>query len=219
MKLSKSEAARLNGRKGGRPRKPRAPATAAAPSVNPPAATQAVAPPTEAPVDNPFDLSPKELLFVEAYCGVANFNATEAYALAGYRRDDGNASKLTVRYRIVQAIAAKLAVKAQRLEIADDDECLRRVTLRSRADIGKIDPESKYAKLPDEIRLAIKTVRPTRYGDVIELYDTHREDKLLLEVSGKLTQRHEIKITRTIEDILEEAHQLHEQRQQERASA
>jgi hypothetical protein len=40
------------------------------------------------------------------------------------------------------------------------------------------------------------------------MYDSHRDDELLLKVSGKLTQKHDVKITRSLEDILAEVNAL-----------
>lgn len=181
--MTKSEAARLNGKRGGRPKKGTPKTQPAKPTET--QETHAAAPPLE----NPFDLSPKELLFVEAYCGVANFNATEAYALAGYKRDRHGASHLATRYNVAQAIAAKLSARVQQLRIMDGQEAMERLSLYARADIGKVlHPDDPLAKLPDDIRLTIKTVRPTLHGRVIELYDSLKATELIAKSAGKLNE-------------------------------
>lgn len=239
--MTKSEAARLNGKKGGRPKKcpmnaetsaDRAHVAAAdAPKPEKPTETQeptethAVTPElVQAVAENPYGLSPKEMLFVEAFCGAANFNATEAYRLAGFeaspRTIRAHASRLGSKSNVSAAIAVKLAAKVQRLQVADDAEVLARVTMRARGDIRKLFSEDDpLAKLPDDVAATVKAITPTRYGRRIELYDAHRDDELLLKVSGKLTQRHEVKVTRALEDILEEAHQLHQAKQIEGTAA
>jgi len=190
--LTKAEAARLNGRKGGRPRK----------------VLSDTAPEVPAPeLLNPFGLRPRELLFVEAYVGAAGFNATRAYELAGYEsRTRGslraNAARLIARDTVARAVAAKVAERALQLaRVMDGDEALERLTLMGRADIGKVlDPDDALAKLPDEVRLTIKAVRPNRYGRVIELHDAMRAAELLAKAAGKLVERHEHRIT--LEEIV-----------------
>lgn len=188
--MTRAEAARLNGRKGGRPRK------------------EKPAP----PLDNPFDLNARELLFVEAYIGAAEFNATRAYELAGFHSKTraglrANAARLIARDTVARAVAAKVAERAQQLRaVMDGDEALERLTRYARADIGKVlDPEDPLAKLPDEVRLTIKAVRPNRYGRVIELYDAMKAAELLAKADGKLVERHEHKVT--LEEIVARANE------------
>jgi hypothetical protein len=207
--VNKSDAARLNGKKGGRPKK------AGTSRESAPQETHASIPtetqePTEthaaAPLDNPHGLTPRELLFVEAYCGVANFQPLAAYTLAGYKPDAGNAQKLTVRYRVAQAIAGRIAVKAARLRVMDGDEALERLTLYARADIGKVlDPTDRIARLPDDIRLTIKTVRPGAHGRTIELYDSMKATELMAKSAGKLKDI--VKVEHTLEEVMALANQ------------
>lgn len=167
-------------------------------------------PPVEPPtLENPFDLTPKELLFVEAYCGVANFCAIKAYEVAGYSMRGiqstryANAVKVLGKPKIQQAIETKLAARIRRVRVMDGDEALERLTLYARADIGKVlAPEDPLAKLPDDVRLTIKAVRPNQFGRVIELYDSMKATELLAKAAGKLTEHHEHKHTHTLEDIV-----------------
>lgn len=242
--VTKSEAARANGKKGGRPKKTAVPApdSAARPHVT---AAELVKPtepekptetqePTEPIVpaevlpalDNPFGLTPRELLMIDAYFGVAAFNATEAYRLAGFKSTpegaSSNAWRVMGKDRVQQELSRRLSLRRLELRgsVATDDEVLARATARARGDIRKLFAEDDpLAKLPDDVAVTVKAVTPTRYGRRIELYDAHRDDELLLKVSGKLTQRHEVKVTRALEDILEEAHQLHQAKQIEGTAA
>jgi hypothetical protein len=224
-KLSKSDAARLNGRKGGRPRKHARPESVAGETHStPPVETQAKpkthktqpdTKPVPAALDNPFDLEPRELLFVEAYCGPAHFVGAEAYRLAGFEGTDDSirqgASHMLTRANVQAAISAKLAERVKRFALADEDECLRRTSIRARGDIRRVlDPDDPLAQLPDDVALSIKAVKYTEHGRNIELYDTHREAALLMKVSGRLSaveRSSQKQGARSLEDILAEANQ------------
>lgn len=152
------------------------------------------------PVRDPHGLRPRELLFVEAYCGAANFNATKALELAGYKRIRQNGCRLLTKDYIADAIAARLAVRAQKL-IMDGDEALERISRFGRADIRKLFPaDHVYQKLPDEIALCIKSITATRYGDRLELYDALKAAELMAKVAGKLKET--VKVEHALEDIL-----------------
>lgn len=211
-KLTKSESARLNGAKGGRPRK--APATVLG--------AQSEAPASEKPVDPAVvafvtaileELTPRELLFVEAFCGVSNFDASDAYRRAGF---DGkpssvgpNAGRLIKKDRVAAAIRDRLAAKVEQLRIMDGDEALGRLTQYARADIGKVlDPADPLAQLPDDVRMTIKAVRPSRYGRTIELHDSMAATTTLAKAAGKFVERHDVKVSRSMEDILAEVNAL-----------
>lgn len=203
MKISKADAARLNGKKGGRPRKSGEPKPVAPPVSAPP---QCAAP----PVDNPFKLTPKELLFVEAYCGAARFSAAEAYKMASYDASGkgwrANASKLLSKDRVAAAIAERLEARVRlvRGSVMDGDEAIERLSLYARADIGKVlDPDDPLAQLPDEIRLCIKSVRPSRFGRTIELYDAMKATELMGKAAGRLVEKHEHTGKLTLEQILD----------------
>jgi hypothetical protein len=158
--------------------------------------------------ENPEGLSPRELLFVAAYCGPANFNATDAYAMAGYRRSTANACRLIARERIAQAIARKVAERTQRLQAMAGNEALERLTRVGRSTIREFLPPGHYLRaLPDEVLMLVKSVRPTKYGDVIEVHDAMRAVELLAKAAGKLKDVHEVR-AKTLEDLIAEANQL-----------
>lgn len=167
-------------------------------------------------------LPPKHRLFVEHYCGDAAFDASLAYELAGFEPSKGNASRLRRSLEVSAAIEERVAAMALKARgaIATDEEILARSTQRARGDIRKLfHADDPIAKLPDEVASTIKAITPTRYGRRIELYDAHRDDELLLKVSGKLTERHDVKVTHTLEDILADANARHFQRQLERQAS
>jgi hypothetical protein len=235
--VTKAEAARLNGKKGGRPRKVRAlepllngetpaetqPAAAPlvletktpAPETQPAAATPETQPADTPPRDtapevlpapeNPFNLTARELLFVEAWCGPAHFNASDAYRLAGFSGKptsiSANAARLIGKDRVAQAIQAKLAGRLHELAIMDGDEALGRISAHARADIRQLfPPDSPIAQLSDEVARSIKAITPTRYGQRIELYDALRAAELMAKSAGKLKET--VKLEHTLEDIL-----------------
>jgi phage terminase small subunit len=154
-------------------------------------------------------LSARERLFVEAYVGVARYNATRAAELAGYSTRSRialrrHASDVLARPRVAAAIAERLEAKVRQLADMDGDEALRRVAAIARADIRTIlPPRHRLRGLPDEAAIAIRSIRPTRYGLEIQLHDSLRALELILKAAGKIAERHQI----TLEDVLEAAYQ------------
>lgn len=93
---------------------------------------------------------------------------------------------------------------AQRLAIMTGQEALERLSNHARADVwpailGRNDP---IAKLPLEVRICIRSVRPTKEGRVIELYDGQRATELLAKAGGALTDKVEHKLDQKLEDLL-----------------
>jgi hypothetical protein len=161
-------------------------------------------------IDNPHGLTPKELLFVEAYCGAARFSATKAYELAGYSmRGAGsssraNAIKVLTKPDVEKAVTEKLALRVQQLSgVMTGEEALERLSTYARSDIGLVLGENDpISKLPLEVRQTIKSVRPTRYGTVIELYDAMKATELMAKAGGKLKDHVEHSGKVTLEDIV-----------------
>jgi len=161
--------------------------------------------PEVAPVDNPFGLSPRELLFVEAFVGAAQFRAAKAYELAGYKvtgaSHRANASRMLTRERVAAAIAALLTARVRALRIMDGDEALEGISNMGRIDIRKVfPPDSHIAKLPADVADAIKAVTPNKYGYRIEMYDKLHARELMAKVDGRLKDT--VKVEHTLEDIL-----------------
>lgn len=183
--MTRADAARVNGRKGGRPRK----------------------------IRNPSRLPARELLFVEAYCGVAGYNATTAYRLAGFRSKSRsaastNASHLMARDRVAKAIARRLGERIRQVEGAmDGDEALKRIAAMGRGDIRKVLPVRHPLKtLPDDAALLIRSVSPTPNGLRVEIHDALRACELVARATGKLKDQTEGKLT--LEEFVAGAHDL-----------
>lgn len=164
--------------------------------------------PAVEPVENPFGLNARELLFVEAFCGAAHFRAAKAYELAGYKTTGAasraNASRMLTKERIAAAIQHTLGERVKALRIMDGDEALEGISNMGRVDIRKCFPEnSSIAKLPDDVADAVKSVTPTKFGYRIEMYDKLRARELMAKAGGKLKET--IQVEHTLEDILARA--------------
>lgn len=168
------------------------------------------------PVDplNPFALSPRERLFVEAFCGPAACNSLKAYELAGFTvrgvASSANASRLRNRPRVEAAIAARIRVK---LDIMEGDEALEGISQIGRSDIRRLYPPDHWiAQLPDDIAFCIKSITPVKHGDPsrasgyrIELYAKDHALETIAKAKGVLKDVVEVK--HSLEDILARSNQ------------
>lgn len=183
-----------NGKKGGRPRK--APVTAVSVQLDAPPPKQPVDPVVVAEVtDNPHGLTPRELLFVEAYCGAAQFSARKAYqaVYTGCTPDSArsNGPKLLAKDRVAAAIAERMAGHVQRLRMTGD-EAVDRLSLFARGNVAQLLPESHpIRQLPPDVQATLKVVRPTRYGDIVEVIDPLAATMAIAKIAGKFIERHE----------------------------
>lgn len=159
-------------------------------------------------------LTAKEQSFVDALGSNPTGNARDAAIAAGYSAKTARiiASQLLAKDHIKQALckfrddrvsAAIIASDVVAARVMDGDEAMLKLSLYARADIGLIlGPEHRISKLPPEVRLCIKSVRPTRYGDVVELHDSMRATELLAKAGGKLRDAVDVSGTLSIEQIL-----------------
>lgn len=150
-------------------------------------------------------LPPKHRLFVELYCGVAGFNASKAYEAAGFTANRFNAARLLAQEEIGEAVKERVdeLARVARGDVMDGAEALRHLTRIGRSDIGAVlHPDDPIAKLPEDVRRTIKTVRPTKFGRVIELYDALSANLAIAKGTGTLSDRHEVHVKHTLEDIV-----------------
>jgi len=156
-----------------------------------------------APLRDPRGLRPRERLFVEAYCGVANFNATKAYAIAGYKsgpQSRHNAARMTTKDHIAAAIEELRAAREQEL-VMDGREAKERLTLFARGNMRKFLPAADPLQtLTDDDLALIKSITPTKYGRRIELHDPVRCTELMAKIAGALKET--VKVEHSLEDIL-----------------
>lgn len=203
--LTRSEAARLNGQRGGRPRKSRD--VSAGESTERPQATDRADDPAFALTANPFGLTAREQRFVEAY--VADPNAHAAYKLAHPRCSDRtaytNGAAVLRKTHIQQALDAERRAQWVRRQM-DGDEALARIANVARGDIGDVLPESDRLKLlPEDVRRRIKSIRETKYGREIVLYDALHANEVIAKATGKLKETVRVE---NLEDIMARANQL-----------
>ena len=173
---------------------------------------------TPAPAVNPLALdllqacTPHEQAFILELVAHPELPQYEAYRRSGYGPNssddtaDANARKVLARDRVQAALNALrrnvLEIKATEA-VMTGEEALGRLSLYARSDIGQIvGPDHPISKLPREARLVIKAVRPTRYGDVIELYDAMRATELMAKAGGKLKDHVEHSGKVTLEDLV-----------------
>lgn len=145
-------------------------------------------------------LTEKESRFVAAFLGDAQGNGTKAAVLAGYGKSGAKviACRLLKKPKIQAALVNLKNQKVNdtltvseivRERVMSGDEAMERLTTFARADIGQIlGPDDAISKLPADVRQTIKSVRPTRYGRVIELHDAMKATELIAKSAGKLKE-------------------------------
>lgn len=199
-------------------------------SVAPPAAESK--PPANPPetVDNPFNLSPKELIFVECYTGISKFNASDAYARAGFKPNRHNAARLITKETVEQAIAARLGSRLRTLQM-DGDEALEGISRIARADIRKVLSVNgnvlPIQELDDDTADAIQSIEvvekripdgdggyEVEFTKKFRFYDKLKARETMAKVAGKLRDKLDVRLTRGIEDILAEVNELEKQQGQ-----
>jgi phage terminase small subunit len=154
----------------------------------------------EAPLVDAQRLRPRERLFVEAYCGVANMNATKAYELAGYIGGRHNAARLITKDHVKAAIAEGLAAREARL-VMSGQEAKERLTLIARGTIRPfLAPTDPLQALTDEDLALIKAITPNKYGRRIELHDQVKCVELMAKIAGALKDT--VKVEHTLEDLV-----------------
>lgn len=188
------------GKRLGAGRKKRATAAAPVKHVTPVEALQVAVP----PIENPHNLSPKELLFVECYTGVSKFNATDAHERAGFKRNRHNAARLITKENVSKAIAERLGARLRTLQM-DGDEALEGISRIGRADIRKVLDGSGNIRsidsLDDDTADAIQSIKvverrvatgngketEVEYTKEFKFYDKLRARELMAKAAGKLS--------------------------------
>ena len=130
-------------------------------------------------------LTLKQRLWVEAYLGKANGNATEAARIAGFGQPRQAGSRMLSNV-VIRALVEKRVVEAA----MSADEVLQRVTGIAGADIGSFITIDKKGSWVVDLRKGkgqtnlVRKLRFDKYGPVIELQDPFRAVKLLGEFHG-----------------------------------
>jgi phage terminase small subunit len=120
------------------------------------------------------DLTFKQRLFIEAYLGKANGNATEAAKVAGYVSPNKQGPALLVNLGIRAAIDARVSVVA--LTASEVLARLADIACGDTADFITVDAKGypwldlRRAKKAKKLGL-IKKLTPTKFGMSVELHD------------------------------------------------
>ncbi len=138
----------------------------------------------------------KQQAFIDAYLGVAYFNATEAARLAGYK---GNGNTLAnVGYENVRkpdiAREIKMRLKASAM---GKDELLMHLgrQARSKVIIQKYftpDGVNLEAMLEDGHGSLIKSMKPSKYGVIVEFVDDLKSQELIGRHLAMFTDKSEV---------------------------
>jgi hypothetical protein len=138
----------------------------------------------------------KQQRFIDAYLGEANFNATRAAEIAGYKGNGNTLAQVgfgNVRKpNIAKEIKARLQASAM-----SSDELLMRWGDQARVDVSKYyDDESGSFDLigfrRDGYGHLIKSIKPSKYGPVVEFIDKIKSQLLIARNSGMLVDKSEV---------------------------
>jgi phage terminase small subunit len=163
----------------------------------------------------------KEDLFIAEY--LVDTNATRAYLATHPRASEAtaaqNGSKLLKKPRVAAALAAETNARLRRLHMSGD-EALALISLTARADVTMLyEPDAPtlaarrflpMAQWPPELKAAVKTIRETKFGSVVELHDLQHARELMAKAAGKLKDI--VLVGRTLEDALAEVNALERER-------
>jgi phage terminase small subunit len=136
-------------------------------------------------------LTPKRRQFIEEY--LRCWNASEAAAAVGYKNARRQGSRLLTFVDIRNEVKRRIAETAM-----SADEVLLRLAEQARADIGDFIKVGKHQVRLDLARAQkagllrlVKSIRWTKYGPVLELYDAQAALALLGKHQRLFVERHE----------------------------
>lgn len=176
---------------------------------------------TPPPLENPHDLSPKELLFVEYVTGVSKFNASDAYKRAGFKPNRHNACRLITKDNVSRAIAERLGSRLRTLQM-DGDEALEGISRIARAQVrgvfdaeGNLKPLDEWDEDTADAIASIKVVerkvvgadpagKPiVQYTKEVKFYDKLVARTTMAKAAGRLVEKHEHTGKLTLEEVLD----------------
>jgi phage terminase small subunit len=125
----------------------------------------------------------KQQRFIDAYLGEANFNATQAARLAGYSKNGRSLANIGYENVRKPDIAHEIKIRLQ-AEAMGKDELLKILGNKARGEsvIGKyLTPEGVNieAMLNDGHGNLIKSMKPGKYGMMIEFVDSLKSQELI----------------------------------------
>jgi Terminase small subunit len=205
------DASRVNGRKGGRPRKDGTPASSGGKRLE--------------EIGVAKSLTAKQGLFVVAFCGPARFNATEAYVQAFETKDRQQAGTRAARLlklpHVRSAVLDNLAAAAEASGIMTGDEAMEGISRVARFDIGDAyDVQGRLLpvhRMPFRARDAVTSIKvatkrdpagtePTDVLYVTELKfsDKLRARELIAKGAGRLKEKIELEASKGLVELLAE---------------
>jgi phage terminase small subunit len=138
----------------------------------------------------------KQQEFINAYLGVANFNATEAARIAGYKGNGNTLAAVGSENLRKPNIAAEIKVRLQASAMqADELLMLLGRQARSKNIVAKyLTPEGVdvEAMIKDGHGNLIKSMKPGKYGMVVEFVDDLKSQELIARNLGILVDRSEV---------------------------
>lgn len=150
-------------------------------------------------------LTGKQKKFIDAYLGEANFNASKAAIIAGYK-GNGNtigqtAHKLVNNGKVSDEIATRLEESAM-----TSDEVLSRLGEQAKVDYSPyLNPDGTVDLnnlLADNKGHLIKGFTPLKYGTRVEFYDGQSALNTLAKHHGLLNDRIDIRVENELESLL-----------------
>ena len=145
------------------------------------------------------DLTGRQLAFIDAWFGEAQFNATEAARIAGYGNGSGNANTWA-SYGSQTLSNLKVLAEVKRRWSAHgvtSDEVMSRLAAQMRGSISdllceEVDALTVDPKKVREHGYLVKALRPTKDGMVVELYSAQEAAKLIGQTLGMFKERVEL---------------------------
>jgi len=151
-------------------------------------------------------LTGKQKKFIDAYLGKANFNASKAAILAGYKGNGSTigaiASQNLKKLKIKEEIALRLEESAM-----TSDEVIARLGEQAKADYHQYlnsDGTVDLKRLLDDGKgHLIKGYTPLKSGTRVDFYDGQSALNTLAKHHGLLTDKIDVKIESELENLLE----------------
>ncbi len=151
-------------------------------------------------------LSGKQKAFINAYLDQANFNATKAAQLAGYKGNGRTLGAVGHENLKKPEIANEISIRLKESAMSSD-EVLKRLGEQARAEYsqfiltnGTIDIKSLIDAGKGHL---IKGITPLKEGNRIDFYDGQSALTTLAKHHGLLADRHEIKIADELDSALD----------------
>ena len=167
------------------------------------------------------ELTWKQKLFVEAYLGKANGNATEAARVAGYRWPDKQGAQLLAKPQVKAAVGARLDDAAM-----STDEILGRLSDIARGsleDFIKVDAQGNYridlagARKGNKLHL-LRKLKRGEHGVELELHDPLKALDKLARYRKLYSDEPQVNLAITV-DLLARAEAKHAERRERRGAA